>query len=500
MGKIVKYCGSCEESFAEKFSFCPNCAQPLTAFEMNPVSGAASEIAANITPLIENNQTTAAEKFAPMGDKFDTVSNDAPETITEEVAPEPESSAPVVSETPVIEPIAPIAAEKFAESASEIETPISSFDQISYNAADSEALNDANDEFDEPAAIADEDDYVVAPKTYAATAGAGANQPPLPPLRSNLNSSVKSPDDDGFHITVIEEKNGKQRNALLLGTLVLMTSLALGGMVYSIFNKDMGIGAIDSDNPLLVGVIDEVPPVEIEKPPPPKKEKEGGGGGGGGNKNPDPVTKGEPPTQVAKPVAPLMMVPKMTNPAIKIVNQTQGTIVRPPTDKQVGLPNGLTSDRLSSGNGTGGGFGNGRGSGAGNGIGTGEGNGKGSGSGNGDGNGNGNGKGDGSSVRTPPPPPPPAPVGPTEALKILSRPQPKYTDAARQNQVTGTVTLKVTFTANGQIGSIAPVSGLPYGLTEQAIAAARQIRFEPPKRNGVPYAVSKTVTYTFTIY
>ena len=37
MGKIVKYCSSCDEGFAEKFGFCPNCAAPLQAFEMNPL-------------------------------------------------------------------------------------------------------------------------------------------------------------------------------------------------------------------------------------------------------------------------------------------------------------------------------------------------------------------------------------------------------------------------------------------------------------------------------
>jgi len=85
-------------------------------------------------------------------------------------------------------------------------------------------------------------------------------------------------------------------------------------------------------------------------------------------------------------------------------------------------------------------------------------------------------------------------------VKILSRPQPKYTDAARQNNVQGTVTLRVTFTAGGTIGSISPVSGLPNGLTEQAIAAARQIRFEPAKKNGQPISTIITVSYSFTIY
>jgi hypothetical protein len=37
MGKIVKHCAACEESFAQKFGFCPNCGGVLEAFEMNPV-------------------------------------------------------------------------------------------------------------------------------------------------------------------------------------------------------------------------------------------------------------------------------------------------------------------------------------------------------------------------------------------------------------------------------------------------------------------------------
>ena len=43
MAKIVKYCGSCEEGFAEKFGFCPNCGSQLTAFEMNPLENKPAE-------------------------------------------------------------------------------------------------------------------------------------------------------------------------------------------------------------------------------------------------------------------------------------------------------------------------------------------------------------------------------------------------------------------------------------------------------------------------
>ena len=58
MGKIVKYCTVCEEGFAEKFSFCPNCAASLSAFEMKPVG---TEEQAKITePLMADEPVTTA--------------------------------------------------------------------------------------------------------------------------------------------------------------------------------------------------------------------------------------------------------------------------------------------------------------------------------------------------------------------------------------------------------------------------------------------------------
>jgi AMMECR1 domain-containing protein len=54
--------------------------------------------------------------------------------------------------------------------------------------------------------------------------------------------------------------------------------------------------------------------------------------------------------------------------------------------------------------------------------------------------------------------------------------------------------------SNGSIGSISAVSGLSNGLTEQAISAARNIRFEPAKKNGVAQTVVKQVQYSFTLY
>ena len=87
-----------------------------------------------------------------------------------------------------------------------------------------------------------------------------------------------------------------------------------------------------------------------------------------------------------------------------------------------------------------------------------------------------------------------------KSLFILAKPRAKYTDEARQNNIQGTVTLRVAFLANGQVGSVSPVSGLPDGLTEQALAAAAQIKFNPATKNGKPVTVTKSVQYSFTIY
>jgi len=92
------------------------------------------------------------------------------------------------------------------------------------------------------------------------------------------------------------------------------------------------------------------------------------------------------------------------------------------------------------------------------------------------------------------------PDKPTAGVKVLSKPRANYTNFARFYEISGKVTLRVTFSANGTIGAISPVLKLPFGLTEEAIAAARGITFEPAIRNGVAYSVSKPVEYSFTIY
>jgi TonB family protein len=87
-----------------------------------------------------------------------------------------------------------------------------------------------------------------------------------------------------------------------------------------------------------------------------------------------------------------------------------------------------------------------------------------------------------------------------KSLKLISKPQPRFTKEARQNDIQGEVVLRIKFLANGQIGSITPIKELPFGLTEQAIESAKRIRFEPAVRNGRSISVLKSLKYSFTIY
>jgi TonB family protein len=84
--------------------------------------------------------------------------------------------------------------------------------------------------------------------------------------------------------------------------------------------------------------------------------------------------------------------------------------------------------------------------------------------------------------------------------RILSKPQPSYTEEARQNQVTGTVVLRAVFTSEGEVTNITARSGLPNGLTERAIQAARQIKFVPATKDGRPVSMYIQLEYNFNLY
>jgi hypothetical protein len=63
----------------------------------------------------------------------------------------------------------------------------------------------------------------------------------------------------------------------------------------------------------------------------------------------------------------------------------------------------------------------------------------------------------------------------------------------------GIVRLAIEFGADGNIKSIIPVQSLPDGLTENCIAVAQNIKFEPAQKNGKPVTYIKVIEYTFDI-
>ncbi|HSI88529.1 MAG TPA: energy transducer TonB [Pyrinomonadaceae bacterium] len=84
--------------------------------------------------------------------------------------------------------------------------------------------------------------------------------------------------------------------------------------------------------------------------------------------------------------------------------------------------------------------------------------------------------------------------------RLIYKPKARYTDAARNGNVQGTVRVKVVLLHNGGIGDVTVVKGLSRGLTEQAVKAARRLVFLPKVRGGKTVSVMVTVEYSFNIY
>ncbi len=85
-------------------------------------------------------------------------------------------------------------------------------------------------------------------------------------------------------------------------------------------------------------------------------------------------------------------------------------------------------------------------------------------------------------------------------LKITAKRFPRYTTAARNNNVEGNIKLAVEFLSDGKIGVIFPINELSDGLTDSAVEAAKGLKFTPAVKNGKAVTVVKLIEYSFTIY
>jgi TonB family protein len=257
----------------------------------------------------------------------------------------------------------------------------------------------------------------------------------------------------------------------------------------------VGIGASVVSH-LIMGVIaflvitaaPGVQTVEVPREPPPpgiiwlSEPGPGGGGGGGGDRKPEPPRKAELPgkDRLTVPVQPEpeMQPPKPEPPPPpEDLNIPARTLAA----ADVPLAGAITNDSASTA----------LGAGAGGGAGTGDGTGIGSGDGSGLGPGRGGGSGGGayrpgSGVTTP---------------QVLREVKPAYTAEAMRAKVQGTVWVECIVMPDGNVGEARVIRSLDpvFGLDQEALKAARQWKFVPGTRQGVPVPVIIIIELTFTL-
>ena len=249
----------------------------------------------------------------------------------------------------------------------------------------------------------------------------------------------------------------------------------------------------------------EIVMLELPAPPPVTNDSGAGGmgpasarstgNGGGGNRDPHPPQAGKLPPPSVIP-APIPITPPLNPPALPVA----GIDIDPTLWKDLDAPvyGDLNSKSQvpSSGPGEGGGIGTGKGFQ----IGPGEGFGTGGSCGDAAyisglplGCSGGGRKGSGGERTF-------KPSEVEQRARILSKPEPQYTEEARKSQLSGTVMLRAVFSSSGEVVQIQAVRTLPFGLTEQAIAAARRIKFIPATKDGSPVSVAMHLEYNFNLY
>ncbi|HEV7858197.1 MAG TPA: TonB family protein [Pyrinomonadaceae bacterium] len=88
----------------------------------------------------------------------------------------------------------------------------------------------------------------------------------------------------------------------------------------------------------------------------------------------------------------------------------------------------------------------------------------------------------------------------TSKARILSRPEPTYTEKARANLINGTVVLRAVLSSTGEVTGVRVVSELPYGLTTTALRAAHGIKFQPAVKDGHNVSQYIQIEYNFNLY
>jgi TonB family protein len=314
---------------------------------------------------------------------------------------------------------------------------------------------------------------------------------------NHANATQTSPGAQEYWPTIIE-------NRLLVSRLVIegITSLVLTALAIALWSYTPPLlPPATSDQIADVVLLDLTPPIvdpgggsktTLSGSGPTRQSSHGGGGGGDRDPNPAQIGKVPPPSPIP---AAIPITPPVTPPALPVA----GVDLDPALWKDLKAPvygdPRSTSNIPSKGPGEGGGIGGNRGTGIGDGDGPGVGRGK-----------DGNTGGGFRQIGCCGGPPGEGPDGifrgaeVDQRARLLSKPEPQYTEDARKNQVSGTVMLRAVFSSSGEVVQIRALKTLPSGLTERAIAAARQIRFVPAMKNGRPVSVYMQLEYNFNLY
>jgi TonB family protein len=315
---------------------------------------------------------------------------------------------------------------------------------------------------------------------------------------------------------VMGAKPSDSRNVLsgIIAAFALLF-LVVGGVLFLEIRQRASAAAAAEDEIELTQMISDIP---NEQPTPDegnagmakgsgggsKAEKiKPGGGGGGGREQQQPASMGKLPQAsltIPQVVAPNPNPPPIKNPSLPMpATLDADPVLFPPDTRNLAYGDPKSkSTTLSSGPGSGGGIGQGQGGGVGPGSGGGYGPGEGGNTGGGPRREGGGGPGGGG--------------GGTDynrifrssevssRARVLSKPEPSYTESARKNQITGTVVLRAVFSSSGSVTNISTIRGLPDGLTERAISAAKQIKFTPAMKDGHPVSMWMQLEYNFNLY
>ena len=85
----------------------------------------------------------------------------------------------------------------------------------------------------------------------------------------------------------------------------------------------------------------------------------------------------------------------------------------------------------------------------------------------------------------------------TKPAVIISNPKLNYRMDQGDNNITGVVELRMTLSSSGRVENIQVVQGLSLGQNNAAIRAARQIKFMPAVKDGMPVSQTHVQEYTF---